>query len=875
MASGGDGLVRTSSGRLTYAPDGMVDSTNPSQHVPSVASPSSGSTVRNLSSGETNIFTDDKDGREYLDADNKEEVEGPSDRSASSSESDGGIKEEDGAIIRRLASARRSKSYTGSRNDNTLERVDTVAGMDIHDPTFDPNSDQFNLRKYLRKTLQIFDDEDIKIKRAGVLFKNVTVSGTGSALNLQSNVGSFLMAPLRIGEHLSFGHKPAKKILRNFDGLIKGGELLIVLGRPGSGCSTLLKTITGEMHGLDLDKESTVHYNGISQRQMMKEFKGEVIYNQEVDKHFPHLTVGETLEHAAACRIPNRRALNTSRQNLVEHLTQVVMAVYGLSHTYNTKVGDDFVRGVSGGERKRVSIAEMALSGSPMAAWDNSTRGLDSASALTFTQSLRQTASLIGSAHAVAIYQASQAIYDLFDKAVVLYEGRQIYFGPASRARDYFERMGWVCPQRQTTGDFLTSVTNPAERQAKEGFEDRVPKTPDDFEAYWRASPEYQELQKALDEYEEEFPAGSEGALTALRANKADQQAKHVRSKSSFVISIPMQIKLNTHRAARRIWNDKASTFTPLLSNCIMALIIGSVFFGTPDATVGFQAYGAALFFAILLNALTAISEINSLYAQRPIVEKHKSYAFYHPATEAMAGIVLDIPLKFAQAVVFNIVLYFLVGLRTEPSQFFIFFLICYITTFIMSALFRTMAALTKTISQAMSLAGVLILAIVIYTGFVVPIPYMKVWFSWIRYSKYWSMHGRESTSLTIRSQSCLLRFRDSSRQPIPRTPVHLLAVHPWICNPSRRLVHLQLQRRCRRTKDCQWRQLHCRQLLVHLRTRLAKLWHSYRLPDRFHDHVLRGYRAQLFDKLDCRGPRLQKRSCPKVSARRRQEKGQ
>lgn len=104
---------------------------------------------------------------------------------------------------------------------------------------------------------------------------------------------------------------------------------------------------------------------------MMKEFRGEVVYNQEVDKHFPHLTVGETLEHAAACRIPGRRAMGISRPELVKHITQVSMAVYGLSHTYNTKVGNDFVRGVSGGERKRVSIAEMAVSGSPLAAWDN------------------------------------------------------------------------------------------------------------------------------------------------------------------------------------------------------------------------------------------------------------------------------------------------------------------------------------------------------------------------------------------------------------------------------------------------------------------------------------------------------------------------
>ena len=95
------------------------------------------------------------------------------------------------------------------------------------------------------------------------------------------------MSPLRVKENLSFGHKPHRRILRNFNALIKPGELLVVLGRPGSGCSTFLKTITGEMHGLQLDKKSTVHYSGVTQKQMMKEFKGEVVYNQEVDKHFP------------------------------------------------------------------------------------------------------------------------------------------------------------------------------------------------------------------------------------------------------------------------------------------------------------------------------------------------------------------------------------------------------------------------------------------------------------------------------------------------------------------------------------------------------------------------------------------------------------
>ncbi|KAK5118312.1 hypothetical protein LTR62_002825 [Meristemomyces frigidus] len=736
MASN-DGIIRTASGRQTYAPDGLRGASVPNaetgQNIPSELIISREASDANSSGDST-----------YIDSDGKEAIEKPIDSEESSDREDGvfePIVPGDDDRLRRLASqlsrshsAYYSQTRRSSTNGSALERQDTLQGLEVTDEVFDPKSPKFDLYKYLRMFMKVNEHDDIKLKRAGVVLKHVNVKGTGSALNLQGTVGSMFMSPLRVKENFSFGSKPSKHILKNFNALLRGGELLIVLGRPGAGCSTFLKTICGEMHGLELSKDSMVHYDGIPQKQMMKEFKGEVIYNQEVDKHFPHLTVGETLEHAAALRTPDKRPMGVTRKQLVKHITQVVMAVYGLSHTYNTKVGNDFVRGVSGGERKRVSIAEMALAGSPIAAWDNSTRGLDSATALTFVKALQMQSNIAGTTHAVAIYQASQAIYDLFDKAVVLYEGRQIYYGPAKDAKAYFEEMGWFCPQRQTTGDFLTSITNPSERQAREGFDKMVPRTPDDFEAYWERSKEFAALQKDIDLYEQKFPHGNKDQLDGLRAVKNEQQAKHVRKKSPYVVSAGMQVKLNAKRAYHRMMNDKASTFTPVIGNIIMSLIIGSVFFNTPNATAGFQSKGAVLFFAVLLNALSAIAEINSLYSQRPIVEKHKSYAFYHPWTEALAGIVLDIPIKFLQAVAFNVILYFMAGLRRKPSQFFIFFLIAFVSTFVMSAVFRTLAAITKTISQAMALSGVLVLAIVVYTGFTIPVPYMHPWFSWIRY---------------------------------------------------------------------------------------------------------------------------------------------
>ncbi|PNP39712.1 hypothetical protein TGAMA5MH_08383 [Trichoderma gamsii] len=643
------------------------------------------------------------------------------------------MEQDDRTELKRIATAlsRRQSSVAAPTRRQSVG----LGAVEEYDATLDPDRREFELSKWLQHFIRELGEKGLSDRQIGVSFRNLDVYGSGDAIQLQQTVGDIFMAPLRIGEFFSFGKKEPKHILNNFNGLVKSGELLVVLGRPGSGCSTLLKSVCGELHGLALGEGSNISYNGIPQKQMKKEFRGEAIYNQEVDKHFPHLTVGQTLEFAASVRTPSHRVHDMPRAEYCRYIAKVVMAVFGLTHTYNTKVGDDFIRGVSGGERKRVSIAEMVLAGSPFSSWDNSTRGLDSATAFKFVQSLRTAADLGNHAHAVAIYQASQAIYDLFDKATVLYEGRQIYFGPASEAKAYFEKQGWYCPPRQTTGDFLTSVTNPVERQAREGWEMRVPRTPEDFERLWLQSPEFKALQHDLDQYEEEFGGERQGeTLAQFRQQKNYRQAKRMRPKSPYIISIPMQIRFNTKRAYQRIWNNWSATMASTVVQIVMALIIGSIFFDTPANTNGFFAKGSVLFIAILLNALTAISEINNLYSQRPIVEKHASYAFYHPATEAAAGIAADIPIKFITATVFNIILYFMAGLRREPSQFFIYYLIGYISIFVMSAIFRTMAAITKTVSQAMSLAGILVLALVIYTGFTITVPSMHPWFSWIRW---------------------------------------------------------------------------------------------------------------------------------------------
>ncbi|OQV04384.1 hypothetical protein CLAIMM_09274 [Cladophialophora immunda] len=612
-----------------------------------------------------------------------------------------------------------------------VSRLSTLSRTELDFSRLDATDPNFDFYKWASETLSKADKSKFRYRRASVAFQNLDVLGSSSVSSpTQATVASVLGFVMNLRKYFNLGRRSETKILWSLDGLIKHGEMLLVLGRPGSGCSTLLKTIAGEMAGLNVGSCSYLSYNGLSQEKMMNEYKGEMVYNAEVDHHFPHLTVKQTLEFAAALRTPSNRIISESRKENIRRLTSIVMAICGLSHTGNTKVGNDYIRGVSGGERKRVSIAEMMLAWSPIGCWDNSTRGLDSATALEFVRTLKISSDLLGTSHAVAIYQASQAIYDVFDKVIVLYEGREIFFGHVTTAKVYFEEMGWYCPQRQTTGEFLTAVTNYKERKPRQGYELSVPRTPQEFEEYWRRSPEFKKLQDELEAYRRD-PMNQVFAEELQQSHKA-AQSKWIRAKSPYMVNIAIQIRVCTKRAYQRLWNDKPSTLTIVIGQVIMALVVGSVFYGTPDTTASFFARGSTLFFATLLNALIAVTEINGLYQQRPIVEKHVSYAFCRPGSEALAGIISDAPVKCVIAILFNVILYFLSGLSPTASQFFVFFLFTTLVRFTMSAMFRTLAAATRTVSQALALAGILVLIIVIYTGYTIPRSYMHPWFKWL-----------------------------------------------------------------------------------------------------------------------------------------------
>lgn len=628
-----------------------------------------------------------------------------------------------------LQLARKYTSNAAHGTDGTLFPL-------TRDGPLDPSSREFNARRWLKAfyDLRVEVSDGNRPRTSGVAFKNLDVYGFGTPTDFQKSVGNVYLEGLNMVRGI-FGRSNKQRIdiLRSMEGVVRSGEMLAVLGPPGSGCSTFLRTIAGDTHGFHIGEGSTINYRGIHPKEMTTAFRGEAIYTAEVDHHFPHLTVGDTLYFAARARCPKNIPDGVTRREYAEHLRDVTMATFGISHTINTRVGDDFVRGVSGGERKRVTIAEAAIGYAPLQCWDNSTRGLDSANAVEFCRTLRTQADVMGFSSCVAIYQAPQPAIDLFDKVVVLYEGRQIFFGKTTEAREYFEALGFICPEQQTTADFLTSMTNPSERIIRPGYEGRAPRTADEFAAVWKDSKHRADLIVEIEGYLEQHPLGGDHRQDFVKSRRIDQSQMQ-RKYSPFTLSYWEQIRLTLWRSWTLLKGDPSVTITMLVSNLFEALIISSIFYNLGTDTSSFFSRSMLLFFIILINAFASILEIMSLYAKRKIVEKHTRYAFYHPSAEAVSAMICDLPYKITNGILLNLTLYFMGNLRREPGAFFFFLLFSLMMTLTMSMMFRLIGSVTKSLAQALAPASVVLLGIALYAGFAIPPPYMQRWIGWCRW---------------------------------------------------------------------------------------------------------------------------------------------
>lgn len=227
----------------------------------------------------------------------------------------------------------------------------------------------------------------IKGRELGVMFRDLRVKGLGASASYIPTLGS-MFNPSSILEAIQNARHPSvRDLLSGFEGAVRPGEmvcksstlnrvhsltgiLLVVLGMPGAGCSTFLKTLANlreEYYAV----EGSVYYDSISPEDLKNHFRGDVQYCPEDDVHFPTLTVDQTLAFSAKTRTPHVRIEHT-KEEYMKLITDIVITVFGLNHARKTPVGDAAIRGISGGEKKRVSIAEALATRCCITSWDKS-----------------------------------------------------------------------------------------------------------------------------------------------------------------------------------------------------------------------------------------------------------------------------------------------------------------------------------------------------------------------------------------------------------------------------------------------------------------------------------------------------------------------
>ncbi|KAF8321131.1 putative ABC multidrug transporter [Clavulina sp. PMI_390] len=562
-------------------------------------------------------------------------------------------------------------------------------------------------------------------RRLDVAWKDLWVRGVGATAVYGQTMGSIFNPVAQLRDKRRVAALEAR--LRGFNGVLKSGEMALVVGRPGSGCTTFLKTLANFRDGFaGIDGE--VFYGNMDAKEA-KKYPGQIVFNGEDDVHYPVLTTPSA----------KARSKGVSAKRFQADFEHELLRSFDIGHTRDTLVGNEYIRGVSGGERKRVSLTEVLVNRAPVILWDSPSRGLDASTALEYVRTLRAMTDSSGLTTLMSLYQAGNQIYELFDKVMVIAAGYCIYWGPLQEARPYFEKLGFECPPGQNISDYLTGVTVSTERKIFDAVSADparmrgLPLSPEEFLAAYEKSDIARRMRRELEDH---LSAGE------ARAQQTDEFKESVRLEKErgvwesdpSTVNIWTQIKAATTRQYQLMWNDKASIVIKQGSSTALSIILGSLFYNLQYTTADIFTRSGTVFFILLFNALLGMTEVTASFGGRSILAKHKSFALFHPSSMVLAQVLADLPILVFQVTTFMLPIYFMANLKRTAAAFFTLWTTTYVTTLALTAFFRMVGFSFSTFDGASGVAGVSIGLLILYAGYLIPQPSMKPWLSWIRW---------------------------------------------------------------------------------------------------------------------------------------------
>ncbi|TMW67910.1 hypothetical protein Poli38472_007582 [Pythium oligandrum] len=534
-------------------------------------------------------------------------------------------------------------------------------------------------------------------------------------------------------------HKITKHILKNVSGVFKPGTMTLVLGQPGSGKSSLMKILSGRfpMSG-HVQLSGDVTYNGATTDEMRKRLPQFVSYVTQRDTHFPTLTVKETLQFAQECsggvHFSKRIASTLSKtapeetkaaveavQQLSEHYTDVVIQQLGLENCQDTVVGDAMLRGVSGGERKRVTTGEMQFGSSLVTFMDEISTGLDSAATFDIIKTQRSVAMNLRKTVVIALLQPSPEVFALFDDVLILNDGEVMYHGPRDQVESYFADLGFVCPPERDVADFLLDLGTRQQRRYEVTRTDgsQLPRKASEYASIFRQSSIYNDMI--------EYVNGPHDP--ALLEDKKELFELVPEFQQSFWAS--------THTLMGREWKKMARNPAFYLGHLVLMGIIGllntTVFWQfdpkDPQVVIGIVS-GSVQFLGF-----SQFAHIPIFMSERDIFYRQRGANFYRTGSYVMAHLICQIPMGVVEAILLGTILYWMCGFVASAAGYFVFLLVFFLISLVFTAMCFFLAAISPDlhVAEPISLVGLLVFAL--YSGFIMAkdqIPDYLIWVYWL-----------------------------------------------------------------------------------------------------------------------------------------------
>ncbi|QCD97785.1 ATP-binding cassette [Vigna unguiculata] len=385
----------------------------------------------------------------------------------------------------------------------------------------------------------------------------------------------------------------------------------------------------------------------------------------------------------------------------------------------DTVVGNAMLRGISGGQKKRLTTGEMLVGPAKALFMDEISTGLDSSTTFQIVNSLKQSVHILKGTTVISLLQPAPETYNLFDDIILLSDSHIVYQGPREYVLEFFESLGFQCPERKGVADFLQEVTSRK-----------------DQEQYWahKDQPYGFVTAKEFSEAHKSFHVGR--SLAQELATEFDKSKSHPAALTTKKYGVGKWelLKACLSREYLLIKRNSFVYIFRLSQLAVMALITMTVFLRTEmhrDSVTDGGIYVGALFYCLVVVMFNGFAELSMVVVKLPIFYKQRDNLFFPSWAYALPAWILKIPMTFVEVAVWIFLTYYVIGFDPNIGRFFRQCLVLLLVNQMASALFRFIAGVGRELKVALTLGSFTLTILFAMSGFILSKDNIKKWWLW------------------------------------------------------------------------------------------------------------------------------------------------